>query len=219
MGCIRIGLALASIIGVALTAGGLPAHAAPSAAEDGADTFNVATGTLVKIKNSGDVTFNPGTNYVITCTKSTFSGSTGTTLKFTVTPPVFSDGTTSCTDSLGAEDAFSGNTTNGAWVLKEKDFGNAGAGDEGQVEPNPKGDKLALTIPKAGLVLQSSLGCFYTLAPSGAVSVTGKYDDGGVWLVRNASIPAAYNSDCPAPMSRLTLSVTYTLNPALFDIG
>lgn len=219
MGRIRIVSVLVAGVAAAFTAGPTMALAAPQAAEDGADTFNVAPGTAVTGTNSSAVTFTVS-GITITCTVSTFSGTTGTSLKFKIPPPTFSDGVgNSCTDSAGATDTFTSNSTNGKWAVVEKDFSNKGAGDEDLPEPNATGDKMQLHIPQAGLVDSNSVGCTFTFAPSGAVGVTGTYDDAGTFKITKAvPITFAGPSYC-STNTTATFSVTYTLSPAIFDAG
>ena len=212
-------------IASALVAGTTLASAAPAAGEDGADTFNVAAGTTVTGTNSGVVTISGTTSagtLTITCTLSTFTGKTGTTLKIGIAPPVFADASGApCTDNFGQTDTFKSNSTNGKWSLTEKDFTNNGAGDEGLPEPNATGDKMIITIPKAGLVATNSFaaGCTATLAPSAAIHIKGKYNDSGTLTITNASVPIATSAACPVQATSATVTVKYTLSPAVFDQG
>jgi hypothetical protein len=221
----RTTLALMTAIASTLAAGTTLASAAPAAGEDGADTFNVAAGTTVRGTNSGVVTISGTTaagTLTITCTVSTFSGKTGTTLKIGIAPPVFGDAAAPpCTDNFGQTDTFASNSVNGKWSVTEKDFTNNGAGDEGLPEPNATGDKMVMTIPKAGLVDTNSFaaGCTATLAPSAAIHITGKYNDAGTLTITKASVPIATSAACPVQATSATVTVTYTLSPAVFDQG
>jgi hypothetical protein len=200
------------------------AAAAPNAKEDGADTFSVASGTTVRGTSTGTVTFAATTSagtITVTCSLSTFTGKTGTTLKIGIAPPTFADAAAPmCTDSLGFTDTFHANSLNGKWSVVEKDFTNSGAGDEGLPEPNATGDKMTITMPKAGLVDSNSSapGCTITFAPSGAAHITGTYNDAGTLTIKNASIPAT-TAGCAVTGTSATLTVTYTLSPAIHDIG
>jgi hypothetical protein len=219
-------IALLAGVASAISAGTTLVVAAPQAAEDGTDTFNVAKGTTVNATNSGNVTISAATSFgtlVVTCTLSTWSGKTGTTLKFVITPPTFTDAAApQCTDNFGFNDTITSNSTNGNWFVKEKDFSNKGAGDEGLPEPNATGDKMQIHIPQAGVVdsNSSASGCTITAAPSGPVNLTGKYDDAGTLKVSNASVPVSISAACPASGSgTATVSMTYKLSPAIFDVG
>lgn len=221
----RTTLALMAAVASALAAGTTLASAAPTAGEDGADTFNVPSGTTVTGTNSGVVTISGSTSagtLTITCTFSTSSGKTGTTLKIGIAPPVFSDASGApCTDNFGQTDTFKSNSTNGKWSLTEKDFTNSGAGDEGLPEPNATGDKMVLTIPKAGLVGTNSFaaGCTATVAPSAAAHITGKYNDSGTLTITKASVPIATSAACPVQATSGTVTVKYALSPPIFDHG
>ena len=212
---------------IAFTVAGARASSAGAAgtAEDEPDTFNVPARTALSAVNSGHVTFTVPTAIVtvtVTCTVSSFSGKTGTTLKFSVSPPVFSDGgSTPCSDSLGQSDTVTSNNTAGAWSVKEQDVTNNGAGDEGMPEPNASGDKMVLTIPKAGLVDNNSTGCVVTAAPNGPVAVTGKYNDAGRFVITNAPVPASSSASCPGgpTTGTATLNATYSLSRSIFDVG
>jgi hypothetical protein len=206
-------------VAVTLAAGTTLGSAAPNAPEDGADTFNVAPGTAVTGTNSGSAVFTFRSSqslFTITCTLATFTGQTGTTLKVLMAPPVFSNSAGGpCTDSVGALDSFS---SSGKWSVAEKDVNPNGAGDEGLPEPNAKGDKMNLTVPMAGLIaVNHSAGCTFTFAPSGQAHLVGKYNDNGKYTIL-VGIPTVFSgTNCPPPASVTSLSVTYTLGPALFD--
>jgi hypothetical protein len=191
--------------------------------EDGADTFDVPQGTTVTATNSGDVTITVSTSFgslTITCTFASATGRTGSGLKFTIAPPTFSDGGGApCTDSLGFSDSFSTNSTNGKWSVKELDFTNKGAGDETLAEPNATGDRIALTIPQAGLVDTNSTGCVVTAAPSGPATLKGSYDDAGTARFSGVTVPVSESSSCPTTSGTVSVSVTFRVSPALYDLG
>lgn len=217
-------LALVVGIAAAVAASTTYASVAPNATEDGADTFNVASGTTVNGTSAGMATFAASTSagtITVTCSLSTFSGKTAATLKIGISPPTFADAAAPrCTDGLGFTDTFHANSLNGKWAVAEKDFTNSGAGDEGLPEPNATGDKMTITMPKAGLVDSNSSapGCTITFAPSGAAHVTGTYNDAGTLTIKNAAIPAT-TTGCPVTGTTARLTVTYTLSPAIFDVG
>ena len=80
--------ALAGIV-TALMTGITTVNASPSLAEDGADTFNVASGTSVTAMTSSVVISVPSTvpSMTVTCTASSFAGKTGITLAFGIGLP------------------------------------------------------------------------------------------------------------------------------------
>jgi hypothetical protein len=127
-----------------------------------------------------------------------------------------SDAAGPCSDNFGFTDTFASNSANGKWSVAEKDAGN----DEGLAEPNAAGDKMVMTIPKAGLVDSNSSGssCKITVAPTAAATVTGTYNDGGTFTITGATIPLS-TSGCPVSPTSATFSATYTLSPAIFDMG
>jgi hypothetical protein len=221
----RIKGATAVVVGMAtaLVAGNAFAHASP-AVVDGGDTFNVAPGTSVTGSSAMVVIILPSTSLgmmKITCTSSIPAGKTGTTLKFSIGLPTFSAAAGgSCSDNLGFTDTFLANTTNGPWTLSEKDFANAGAGDEALPEPNATGDKLVVTVPKGGLVDMNNWPCTLVFAPSGAALIKGAYNDGGKFTIKNAKIPVSSGQGFCAPASQtVTFTATYTLTPGFFDHG
>jgi hypothetical protein len=206
----------------ALVAGSAFALASP-AVVDGGDTFNVAPGTSVS-GNSAKVVISVATapSMIITCNAASFAGKTGTTLKFSIGLPSLRDVTGGpCTDTQHFTDSFQSNTTNGPWTLAEKDFSNAGAGDEALPEPNATGDKLVITIPKAGLIDTNNWPCTIVFAPTGAALIAGAYNDGGTLKINNARIPVSVSGPpfCGAAAQMVTLTATYTLTPGFFDHG
>lgn len=204
-----------------VAAGITPGHASSSSGgpEDGQDTYNVPAKTLVTATNASSITFAANTSIgpvSVTCTTSVFSGKTGTTLRIATTPPTFTDGSGPCTDSAGGQDTVTSNTTNGKWSLTEKDLAN----DEGLPEPNATGDMMILAIPQAGIVDVASIGCTVTIAPTAAAKLVGTYNDAGTITFTKKSVPVALSgSSCPATASTAKVTVTYTLNPAIFDQG
>lgn len=210
----RRGLALLAGAVCAVSAGSVLAYAA---AEDEPDTFNVVSGTLVKATNSASLTIVANTSAGsarVTCEVSTFSGKTGKTLGFGITPAKLSDRSGSpCSDSLGLTDTF---TSSGAWAIKEADRSD----DEGFAEPNTTGDQLVITVPKSGLVdhNSSSANCTITVAPTAAIAITGTYNDKGLYAIQGVKIPVK-TSGCPVSGSSATLTVTYKLSPAVYDEG
>jgi hypothetical protein len=218
--------AAAAIAGIvsAVLAGTAIVQAAPNVVEDGADTFNVAPATTVTGMTAKVVFSVPSTvpAMVVTCTASGFAGQTGATLKFTIGLPSFSDGGGKpCSDNLLFTDTFQAGSANGAWTLAEKDFTNAGAGDEGLTEPNATGDRMVIRIPKAGLIDTNNWPCTLTFAPSGAVMIGGAYNDAGRLTIKGAKVPVAVSgpSFCGPASQTATVTATYQLSPALFDQG
>jgi hypothetical protein len=171
---------------VAAVTGGSTVVEAHPHSEGHTDTFNVAHGTRVHGTNSGDAVFVFGYGIglgttVVTCKVATFIGTARNSLKIGIGQPAFNNGGKSCTDinrsSLGCytcivtgTDTFTSNNTNGKWLLEERDFNNNGAGDDRLPEPNATGDKVTITIPKAGLVDVNTTWekCTITYAPWGA---------------------------------------------------
>jgi hypothetical protein len=223
MGRIRSTTAVVVGMATALVAGSAFAHASP-AVVDGGDTFNVAPGTAVTSSTAKVVISVPSTSpsMVITCTSSIFAGKTGATMKFTIGLPSFSAATGGpCADNLHFTDSFRSNTTNGPWTLNEKDFSNNGTGDEALPEPNATGDKLVITLPKAGLIDTNNWPCSIVFAPSGAALIAGAYNDGGTFTIKNAKIPVSVSGPpfCGPASQTVTLTATYTLTPGFFDHG
>jgi hypothetical protein len=197
---------------------------ATSTAEDGADTFSVTSGTAVVLTSSKVTISVPGSSpsLTITCTSSTLSGKTRTSLRFPTGLPLFTDASnTPCADNLGFTDSFTANSVNGSWAVAEKDFTNAGAGDEGLPEPNATGDKFMIHMPKAGLTDRNNWPCSLTFAPLGNASITGTYNDAGTFSVTNAKIPISMSGPafCGPASQTVTLTATYTLSPGIFDQG
>jgi hypothetical protein len=222
----RVKRATAVVVGMAaaLAAGSAFAQASPSVV-DGGDTFNVAPGTPVAGSSAMVVIVLPTTSFgmmKITCTSSIFAGKTGATLRFSIGLPSFSAATGGpCSDYLGFTDSFQSNTTNGPWTVTEKDFANNGAGDEALPEPNATGDKLLITIPKAGLVDTNNWPCGIVFAPTAAAVIAGAYNDGGTFKITNAKIPVSVSGPafCGPKSQTVTFTATYKLTPGFFDHG
>ena len=162
----RMGMAIAALGALLVPLLSATSTSATSAPEDGADTFSVASGTAVVLSSSKVTISVPGSSpsLTITCTSSTFRGKTRSSLRFPTGLPLFTDASnTSCTDNIGFTDSFAANSVNGSWAVAEKDFTNAGAGDEGLPEPNAKGDKFVIHMPKAGLIDTNNWPCSLTL--------------------------------------------------------
>jgi hypothetical protein len=216
---------MALVVGIttAVMAAGTPfAHASPSASEDGQDTFNVAKGTAVSATSSKVVISVPLASLLITCTASSLAGRTGTSLTFSIGLPTFNDGSSkSCNDNLGFTDTFKSSTLNGAWTLTEKDFTNGGAGDEGLTEPNATGDRMVIRLPKAGLTDQNNWPCSIIFAPSATASISGTYNDAGMFVVKGAKVPVSVSgpSFCGPTSQTATITGTYRLTPGIFDRG
>lgn len=214
----------AAVIVCALLAGTTIVYASPNAAEDGADAFNVTSGTAAAGMTAKVVFSVPSTvpSMVVTCTASSFAGKTGTRLKFGIGLPSFSDGGGApCTDNLGFTDTFQSSSANGPWTLAERDFSNAGVGDEGLAEPNATGDRMVIRLPMAGLTDTNNWPCSFTFAPSGAVVIGGAYNDAGTLTIKGAKVPVTVSgpSFCGPASQTVTVTVSYRLSPALFDQG
>jgi hypothetical protein len=217
-------MAIAALAALLVPLLGATSTSATSAVEDGADTFSVAAGTAVTFSSSKVVISVPSTSppIMITCTSSTFHGKTRSSLRFPTGLPLFTDASNAvCTDTLGFTDSFAANSTNGSWAVAEKDFTNAGAGDEGLPEPNATGDKFMIHMPKAGLIDTNNWPCSLTFAPSGNATITGAYNDAGTLSVKNVKIPISMSGPafCGPASQTVTLTATYKLSPGIFDKG
>lgn len=217
----RIGMAIAALLVPLLSA---TSTSATSTAEDGPDTFNVASGTAVTFSSSKVIISVPNSSpsLMITCTSSTIRGKTRSSLQFPTGLPLLTDASSApCTDNLGFTDSFAANSVNGSWAVTEKDFTNGGAGDEGLPEPNATGDKFIIHMPKAGLIDTNNWPCSLTFAPSGNASISGAYNDAGTFSVKNVKIPISMSGPafCGPASQTVTLTATYTLNPGIFDKG
>ena len=206
-------LAAASLVALAFSA--VLAHASPQAA-DTDDKYKPA-GMQVNGTSSHTTFSVPATSPVITvtCTHSAAGGKTPATGlgMFAINPlPVFNDGTgRPCTDSLGGTVTT---TTSGAWKIGFVDK----ASDETSAEPSA-GDKLQIIIPKGGAVVHTSEGCTITVAPSGAFTISGVYDDKSKLTLSIHNLPVATSGgSCPLPTSTTsTFSATYTFSPGVSD--
>ena len=206
----KLGIGSAAVLGALV----LTAATVYATSTDTDDHFSVAAGTKVVGNLKSGTTMNfagtiDGIPVTVKCTTFTGSGkvpATGLSVSLS-TPPVLGG----CTDSLGGTDTVTTNTTNGKWKLTEVDAAN----DEAQTEPN-SGDKVTLTIPKAGATFKSSTlsSCTITAAPTAAAKVTGTYDDKGTDTVTNAKI-AVSGSGCVASTS--TVTATVVLTPGVSD--
>ena len=210
-------------VALATVMGGYVAKAGTGGSEDGPDTFNVPGATMVTA--IGSATFLLGDSMIsITCADSSWTGKTRlrTTLKFPISPPTFSNADQApCTDGSGHTYTVCANGTNGGWTVAELDYPNHGEGDEVfPGEPNLQGDHMQFTIPAAGLVITSSQGCTIILNPTQLSKTKGKYDDRGKFTVNAASLAIMISggSQCPTDPG-LFFSATYSLNPAIYDVG
>lgn len=224
MGLVKAATAVVVGVASAVVVGGGFAYASPTVVQDGADTFNVASGTWVGMTTAKVVISVPSTipSMVITCTTSSLTGKTKTSLKFTTGLPVLADTTGApCTDNLGFTDTFAANTINGSWSVQENDFTNSGAGDEGLAEPNATGDKLVIDLPKAGLIDTNNWPCAFTFAPSGAAHIVGTYNDAGTFTIKNAKLPVSVSGPafCGPASQTVTLTATYSVSPTISDQG
>jgi len=205
------------IAGTAVAASVLLTTSTVLAAGDTDDHFSLAKGATVSgaLKTGTNMVFKGTINGVpitVNCTSFSASGKIPATgLVVTVGPPAISG----CTDSLGGTDTIKTNATNGTWKVSEIDLAN----DEAGTEPNSTGDRVKLTIPKAGASFSSTIlsGCVVTAAPTAAVGVTGKYNDVSTDTVTNAKI-AVSSTGCSAA-SPTTVSATVILSPSVHDVS
>lgn len=195
---------------------GVAATTVIAATGDTDDHFSVAGGTTItgalktgtKMILSGTIN---GIPITVNCTTFTATGKAPAKgLSVAIAPPTIKG----CTDTLGGKDTVITNQTNGKWKVAEVDAPN----DESATEPNPTGDKLKLTIPKAGATFSSSLvpGCTITAAPTVASSVSGTYDDTSTGKVTNSPIPVSATG-CSATTA--TVSATVILSPGVHDVS
>lgn len=183
------------------------------AAGDTDDNISPAN-TSITANNSTNITFKGtinGISVTVTCTTSSISGTTPSSGlgPVNVNNPSF----TGCRDTFGGTDTVTTNSTNGHWQLTFID--STATNEETQAEPN-SGDKLQITIPKAGATFKSSIlpGCTITAAPSGSASITGTYDDVSTLTISSASIPVS-GSGCTASTS--SMSGSYKSTPGFHD--
>jgi hypothetical protein len=156
-------------------------------------------GTTVKLAGTIDhiaVTFS--------CKTVGFDGktpATGLTLTLSAAPTF-----AGCKDNLGGTDTVAANAANGSWTLTEASTG----------------DKMTLSIPKAGVTLHSSLlnGCTIILAPSAAAGVTDtytKHPDDITWALDGKSIPVS--GDGCTVGDAMKISGTLILTPAIYPVS
>jgi hypothetical protein len=143
------------------------------------------------------------------CTASSTSGKTPATGlgPAAITPPTF----TGCTDNIGSDTV----KTTGAWKLTFLDAANDETAEKA-------GDKLKITIPKAGATVSLNYAptCTITAAPTAPVTVTGTYNDAGTLTVTNAPVPVALSVGCGPPSTATAkFSATYVLTPAIHDVS
>ena len=208
---------LGALVGVAAAAafsvGIIGAHAAPLVTET--DDNYIPASTQVT-GTSHQTVFSVGP-ITVTCTNSVAGGKTPALgiKPFAIKPlPVFNDGSSSapCTDTVGATDTT---TTSGAWKIQLKDAPN----DETQTEPN-SGDKLIVTVPIGGAVVNNSFGCVITVAPTAAFKVIGTYDDHNTFTVNISNLPIKVTGPagvCPLSSTTSTFSGTYVFTPGVSD--
>lgn len=105
-----------------------------------------------------------------------------------------------CTDSLHGTDTVK---TSGKWTVK--------------FVAKQSGDRVRLTIPKAGATVVSSLvpTCVITVAPKGPVTITGADNDINTTTFKNVSLPASTTAACPggAGTGTAKFSATYVSTP------
>ncbi len=165
-------------------------------------TASLKSGTTFKAVGSID-----GVAITVTCTKSSFKGTTpakGLGPVKLAAPPTFSG----CTDSLHGTDTV---TTTGSWLLTFKDAANDEAKDS-------TADHLQLTVPKDGATFSSSIlsACKVIVAPTGPVNELSSYNDAGTAVASNDTLPVQ-GQGCSATTAKV--SETLTVTPAIKDVG
>jgi hypothetical protein len=194
-----------------------------AAEESGGDNISPAN-TSTTATNSGNITFKgtvSGLSVTVTCKNSSISGTTPASGlgPANVNNPSF----TNCSDNVFGNDTVTTNSTNGHWQVTFVDAAN----DEGLVigsttdEPaghgSHSGDQIKITIPKAGAKFVAAGGfCTITVAPSGAVTIIGSYNDAGTLTFSSQSIPVS-GSGCTATSS--SMSGIYTFSPIIQDVS
>ena len=149
-------------------------------------TGKLKTGTHMVFK--GDIDSVPIT---VTCTSFVIKGKVpkpaSSTMKASAPPAI-----TGCHDSSGGTDTIK---TTGTWSVSFTKT------------------TMTLNVPKAGATFKSSIlsSCTITAAPSGAVKVTGKYNDHNTDTVTNAPIPTK-GTGCTSTTAKTTATVV--LSPA-----
>lgn len=148
-----------------------------------------------------------GVAITVTCTKSTFKGTTPTKglgpVKLAA-PPTF----TGCTDSLHGTDTVK---TTGTWMLTFKDAANDETAEK-------TGDQLILTVPKDGATFSSTIlsSCKVIVAPTAPVPEASSYNDAGTAVATNDTLPVM-GQGCTATTSKV--SETLTVSPAIKDVS
>jgi len=181
------------------------------------DTDNISpANTSTTATNSGNITFKgtvSGLSVTVTCKNSSISGTTPASGlgPANINNPSF----TNCSDNVFGNDTVTTNSTNGHWQVTFIDATNETENPD-SAEPN-SGDSLRITIPKAGAKFVAAGGfCTITVAPSGAVTIIGSYNDAGTLTFSSQSIPVS-GSGCTASSS--SMSGTYTFNPGFHDVS
>jgi hypothetical protein len=213
IGAITAGtLVVASAAAVAATSAPWVSH--PETTEH----FSLKAGTVLTgtLKAKTTLSFKgadiDGIPVTVTCTGFSASGpipAAGLTVTLSAAPKI-----TGCKDQLGGTDTVATNVKNGKWTLTEIDV----SGTADNKEPNT-GDKVSLTMPKAGATFASTLltGCLVTVAPTKAASLTGPFND--VTTISDSKagpLPVAGNSKCTTSGSA-SATGTIILNKAVHD--
>ena len=144
---------------------------------------------------------------------------TCTGVKFTFTTPASGLGpvdistpvVTGCKDTFGGTDVVSTNSTNGPWTVSFVDA----LTDE---TAEKLGDTIVLGVPKAGASFSSSklAGCTGVIAPSGPISVSGKYNDKGQLAFAAVKAPTAGMGTCTTGPTT-TITATLVMSPSIHD--
>lgn len=203
----RISKKLALAASVTAVVAGLGTGVALAAGETD-DNISPAN-TNVTATNTTNIVFKIIINNVpvtVTCKNSSISGTTPASGlgPFNISNPSF----TNCTDSLGGTDTVTTTSVNGSWQLTFLDVAN----DETQTEPN-SGDRLQITIPKAGakFTLSSFSSCVVTVSGT----IAGAYNDVNTLSFNGVSIPVQA-SGCTATA---TMTGTYKFISNLDDVS
>jgi hypothetical protein len=166
-------------------------------------TSNLKVGT--KFVATGTI---DGVSITVTCTKSTFKGTTpakGLGPVKLAAPPSF----TGCTDSLHGTDTVK---TTGTWMLTFKDAANDETAEK-------SGDQLVLTVPKDGATFSSNVlsACKVIVAPNGPVNEASSYNDAGTAVASHDALPVKGSGCTTSPTS--SVSETLTVTPAIKDVS
>jgi hypothetical protein len=153
-----------------------------------------------------------GISITVTCKTSSISG---TTPPSGLGPMNISVSFSNCTVSAGGSATITTNNTNGPWLLTFLD--STATNEETQTEPNT-GDKMQITIPKAGATFTSTAfpGCTITAAPAGPANVIGSYDDMSTLSFNNAPITV---SGAGCTVTSATVTGSYKFTPGLQDVS